>query len=74
MANFTLEGHEKGVNCLDYYTGGDKPYLVTGSDDKYDSHSLFPFFFFLLFSLFSFFFFPHLLFFLIFFIFSLIGW
>lgn len=32
--NFTLEGHEKGVNCVDYYYGGDKPYLVTGADDK----------------------------------------
>lgn len=20
--NFTLEGHEKGVNCVDYYNGG----------------------------------------------------
>ncbi|KAJ1562877.1 Coatomer subunit beta' [Nowakowskiella sp. JEL0078] len=33
-ANYTLEGHEKGVNCVDYYNGGDKPYLVTGADDK----------------------------------------
>lgn len=32
--NFTLEGHEKGVNCVDYYTGGDKPYLISGADDK----------------------------------------
>ena len=32
--NFTLEGHERGVNCLDYYPGGDKPYLISGSDDK----------------------------------------
>lgn len=31
--NFTLEGHEKGVNCIDYYSGGDKPYLVSGADD-----------------------------------------
>lgn len=23
----------KGVNCLDYYTGGDKPYLISGADD-----------------------------------------
>jgi hypothetical protein len=22
--NFTLEGHEKGVNCVDYFTGGDR--------------------------------------------------
>lgn len=32
--NFTLEGHEKGVNCIDYYNGGDKPYLVSGADDN----------------------------------------
>ncbi|XP_024113944.1 coatomer subunit beta' isoform X3 [Oryzias melastigma] len=31
--NFTLEGHEKGVNCVDYYSGGDKPYLISGADD-----------------------------------------
>lgn len=34
MANFTLEGHEKGVNCVDFYMGGDKPYLISGADDK----------------------------------------
>lgn len=34
VPNFTLEGHDKGVNCVDYYNGGDKPYLVTGGDDK----------------------------------------
>ncbi|CAH8625212.1 unnamed protein product [Heterobilharzia americana] len=32
--NFTLEGHERGVNCVDYYTSGDKPYLASGSDDR----------------------------------------
>ena len=32
--NYTLEGHEKGVNCLDYYQGGEKPYLVSGADDR----------------------------------------
>ncbi|CAF1122888.1 unnamed protein product [Didymodactylos carnosus] len=32
--NFTLEGHEKGVNCIDYYSGGDKPYLASGGDDR----------------------------------------
>jgi coatomer subunit beta' len=32
--HFSLEGHERGVNCLDYYPGGDKPYLITGADDK----------------------------------------
>lgn len=31
--NYTLEGHEKGVNCLDYYCGSDKPYIVSGGDD-----------------------------------------
>lgn len=31
--NYTLEGHEKGVNCVDYYHGGDKPYLISGADD-----------------------------------------
>eukprot|EP00126_Sphaerothecum_destruens_P006585 Sdes_comp19433_c0_seq1m10814 len=34
VANFTLEGHEKGVNCVDYFQGGDKPYLISGADDK----------------------------------------
>ena len=34
VPNYTLEGHQKGVNCVDYYHGGDKPYLVTGADDK----------------------------------------
>lgn len=32
--HFSLDGHEKGVNCLDYYPGGDKPYLVSGADDR----------------------------------------
>lgn len=32
--NFTLEGHEKGVNCIDYFHGGEKPHLVSGADDK----------------------------------------
>ncbi len=31
--HFLLEGHDKGVNCIDYYPGGDKPYLMSGSDD-----------------------------------------
>ncbi|XP_075990589.1 coatomer subunit beta' isoform X2 [Anticarsia gemmatalis] len=34
VSNFTLEGHEKGVNCVDYYHGGDKPYLISGADDR----------------------------------------
>ena len=33
-ANFSLEGHDKGVNCVDYFQGGDKPYLVSGADDR----------------------------------------
>lgn len=32
--NFTLEGHDKGVNCVDYFSGGDRPYLISGADDK----------------------------------------
>nr|KAJ0190476.1 hypothetical protein LSAT_V11C800426140 [Lactuca sativa] len=31
--NLTLDAHLKGVNCVDYFIGGDKPYLITGSDD-----------------------------------------
>jgi len=34
LPNYSLEGHERGVNCIDYYLGGDKPYLVSGADDK----------------------------------------
>ena len=30
----TLEGHEKGVNCVDYYYGGDKPYTISSADDR----------------------------------------
>lgn len=32
--NYTLDGHDKGVNCVDYYTGADKPYLISGADDR----------------------------------------
>eukprot|EP01114_Cavostelium_apophysatum_P002894 TRINITY_DN1259_c0_g1_i4.p1 TRINITY_DN1259_c0_g1~~TRINITY_DN1259_c0_g1_i4.p1 ORF type:complete len:752 (-),score=191.69 TRINITY_DN1259_c0_g1_i4:1154-3091(-) len=32
--HFTLEGHDKGVNCIEYFTGGEKPYLISGADDK----------------------------------------
>lgn len=35
--NFTLEGHEKGINCVDYFQGGDKPYLISGADDRYNT-------------------------------------
>jgi coatomer subunit beta' len=31
--HFSLQGHTQGVNCLNYYPGGDKPYLVSGGDD-----------------------------------------
>ena len=33
-ANFTLEGHEKGVNAVDYCHSADKPYLISGADDR----------------------------------------
>jgi coatomer subunit beta' len=33
--NFTLDGHDKGVNWVDYYSGGEKPYLVSGADDRH---------------------------------------
>jgi len=32
--HYTLEGHENGVNCIDYYPSGDKPYILSGADDK----------------------------------------
>ena len=32
--HFSLDAHERGVNCIDYYPGGDKPYLLSGADDK----------------------------------------
>jgi coatomer subunit beta' len=31
--HFTLIGHTQGVNCLEYFRGGEKPYLVSGGDD-----------------------------------------
>ncbi|WOG90399.1 hypothetical protein DCAR_0209643 [Daucus carota subsp. sativus] len=31
--NFALDAHLKGVNCVDYFTGGDKPCLITGPED-----------------------------------------
>lgn len=34
VRNFCLEGHEQGVNCVEYFPGGDKPYLLSGSDDN----------------------------------------
>jgi coatomer subunit beta' len=32
--NFILKNHEKGVNRVDYYHAGDKPYLISGTDDR----------------------------------------
>lgn len=34
VPNFSLDAHEKGVNYVDYYHGGDRPYLVTTGDDR----------------------------------------
>lgn len=31
--NFCLRGHEEGVTCIRFYPKGDKPYLLSGSDD-----------------------------------------
>jgi len=33
-AHFTLTGHMKGVNCVEYAPTGEKPYLISGSDDR----------------------------------------
>lgn len=33
-ANFTLDAHDKGVNYVEYYHGGDKPYMITTGDDR----------------------------------------
>ena len=32
-ANYTLIGHESGINCLDFSSDAEKPHLVSGSDD-----------------------------------------
>lgn len=29
----TLEGHTKGINCVEFFTAADKSFLITGSDD-----------------------------------------
>mmetsp|Transcript_13445 Transcript_13445/g.25774 ORF Transcript_13445/g.25774 Transcript_13445/m.25774 type:complete len:943 (-) Transcript_13445:69-2897(-) len=34
VPHYTLEGHERGVNCVDYYPSGDKPYILSGADDR----------------------------------------
>lgn len=28
--HFSLDGHDRGVNSIDYYPGGDRPYLLSG--------------------------------------------
>mmetsp|Transcript_59500 Transcript_59500/g.128708 ORF Transcript_59500/g.128708 Transcript_59500/m.128708 type:complete len:930 (+) Transcript_59500:59-2848(+) len=33
-AHFTLTGHQRGVNCVEYAPTGEKPYLISGSDDR----------------------------------------
>ncbi|BAT91583.1 hypothetical protein LR48_Vigan05g214800 [Vigna angularis] len=33
VPKFTLEGHNKGVNCVDYFISNGKQYLLSGSDD-----------------------------------------
>ncbi|UKK00275.2 coatomer complex subunit beta [Theileria orientalis] len=30
---FTLTGHEKGVNCIDFSSNSSSPYIISGSDD-----------------------------------------
>jgi coatomer subunit beta' len=32
--HFSLEGHDRGVNCISYFPGGEKPFLVSGADDS----------------------------------------
>ena len=41
--NFSLEGHERGVNGIDYYPGGDRPYLLSGKNNPFAlaKHALF---------------------------------
>ncbi|KAF3848083.1 hypothetical protein F7725_021111 [Dissostichus mawsoni] len=34
FASASLDRTIKGVNCIDYYNGGDKPYLISGADDR----------------------------------------
>ena len=33
VPHFQLEGHERGVNCVSYYAGGERPFLLSGADD-----------------------------------------
>ena len=32
-SHYSLVGHTQGVNCVEYYQGGDKPYMISGGDD-----------------------------------------
>ncbi|KAJ3439106.1 coatomer subunit beta'-1 [Anaeramoeba flamelloides] len=32
-ARITLNGHTQGVNCVEWYKGKEKPFLISGSDD-----------------------------------------
>ena len=32
-AHFTLTGHLQGINCVEYFRSGDRPYLISGGDD-----------------------------------------
>lgn len=32
--HFSLEGHDRGVNGVGYFGGGDRPFLVSGADDQ----------------------------------------
>lgn len=32
-SHYSLLGHTQGVNCVEYYQGGDKPYMISGGDD-----------------------------------------
>lgn len=34
VSDFTFNGHNKGVTCVDFYHGGDKPYLISGAEDR----------------------------------------
>jgi coatomer subunit beta' len=34
VANFTLDAHDKGVNYVEYFHGGEKPYMLTVGDDR----------------------------------------
>lgn len=33
-AHFTLNGHQRGVNCVEFAPAGDRPYIISGSDDR----------------------------------------